>query len=103
MYDDDGKKQTNHGRKIQFELITFSSLTKKSKQVIEVKNNGGNYPGKPDIRAITFLLIGLPKKRRKFLLMAMTCLKKLQWDETSKTLQLKFQCKNDDEKNAIMY
>jgi len=33
--------------------------------VIEVKNNGGNYPGKPDIRAITFLLIGLPKKPKK--------------------------------------
>ncbi|MFI5134944.1 MAG: TIM-barrel domain-containing protein [Chitinophagales bacterium] len=102
MYDDDGK--TNKAwEKNQFELITFSSSQKKSKQMIEVKSNNGKYSGMPNERNMIFSFIGLPKKPKKISVDGNDFSQKTLWNEAAKTLQLNIQYKNDDEKIEIKY
>jgi oligosaccharide 4-alpha-D-glucosyltransferase len=102
MYDDDGKTNKSWAKN-QFELITFSSSQKKSKQVIEVKSNDGKYFGIPNERNMTILLIGLPNKPSKISVNGNNFSHNVLWNESGKILQLNIQYKNDDEKVEIKY
>jgi oligosaccharide 4-alpha-D-glucosyltransferase len=102
MYDDDGKTNKSW-EKNQFELITFSSSQKKSKQVIEVKSNGGIYPGKPNKRLITFSLIGLPEKPEKVLVDGKDVSATAAWNDTKEALQVSVLYQNGRGKLLLVY
>ncbi|MBX7139905.1 MAG: DUF5110 domain-containing protein [Chitinophagales bacterium] len=102
MYDDDGKTNKSW-EKNQFELITFSSSQKGSKQVIEVKSNVGVYPGKPGERTITFSMIGLPGKPKKVLADGKDVSAMIVWNDTKKALQVNVLFQNGSGKLLLEY
>lgn len=102
MYDDDGKTNKSW-EKNQFELITFTSSPKKSKQVIEMRSNGGVYPGKPDEREIIFSLIGLPEKPKKVVVDGKDVSETIRWNDTRKALQVRVLFQNGTGKIVLEY
>jgi oligosaccharide 4-alpha-D-glucosyltransferase len=102
MYDDDGK--TNQSWvKNQFELITFSSARKGSKQVIEIHSNGGNYPGKPAERTYALTLSGLPEKPKQVKLDSADVTGQITWDELNGLCKVVINQKNTPSKLELKY